>query len=79
MSHRILKTSLPEQRGLLSDVSDMAESYWYWAKNKLMETWSIRKGEGSRRKNEWTISEFRTDNVVVHHAIDDGAVDGYQV
>ena len=65
MSHRILKSSMTEPRGLLSDVSCMAESYWCWARNALAESssswiWQNKKGKGSS-SSEWSISEFRTD------------------
>jgi hypothetical protein len=64
MSHRILKPSAPEPRGLLTDISDMAESYWYWAKEQMTESWVKPK----KSPNKWSISEFRTDNVKVYHA-----------
>jgi hypothetical protein len=55
MSHRILKSNAPGHRGLLSDFSDMAESYWCWAKNKVTVPWASRK-------EEWTIPEFGNGN-----------------
>lgn len=64
MSHRILKPDAPASRGVFSDVSDMAESYYWWARNSITGAWTWRK----KKTSEWTISEFRTDNTVVHHA-----------
>ncbi len=76
MSHRILKTGPPEPRGLFTDVADMAESYWYWAKNKLAGPWQEKGDPNWKRNNsglrkEW--STFKTNNVVVYHANDDDA------
>ena len=76
MSHRILKTGISEPRGVLTDAADMAESYWYWAKNKLMSNWHDKddlnwKRNNSNIRKEW--STYKTSNVVVHHANDDDA------
>jgi hypothetical protein len=49
-------------------MADMAESYWWWAKNKLTSSFDGRIG---RNKEGWTISEFGTKNVTVFHHDDD--------
>ena len=67
MSHRILKTDIPTHRGVFNDMADMAESYWWWARNKLTSSFDGRIG---RNKDGWTISEFGTKNVTVFHATD---------
>ncbi len=76
MSHHILKTGPPEPRGLFTDAADMAESYWYWAKNKLAGPWQEKgdpnwKRNNSSTRKEW--STFKTNNGVVYHANDDDA------
>ena len=75
MSHRILKTPMTEPKGLLSDVSCMAESYWYWARNALAESSSswIGQNKGKGEVGGWSISDFRTDQnlQVLHHSEDD--------
>jgi len=69
MSHRILKTSIPPQRGVFTDMADMAESYWCWAGNQL--TSSFGRGWGQGKSDGWTITEFRTNHVTVFHANDE--------
>ena len=74
MSHRILKSEPPGPRGLFTDAADMAESYWYWAKNKLVGQWREKDDVNWKRNNtnsrkEW--STFKTSSVVVYHANDD--------
>jgi hypothetical protein len=69
MSHRILKTGINEPRGLFIDISDAAESYYYWMKDRLSTPWKVSKE--TPLKNGFSISEYRTSNVVVHHATDD--------
>lgn len=74
MSHRILKTNTPEPRGPLSDVSNIVESYWCWARNVLTESSSWIWQKKKDRRREWSISELRTDHnkeVVVYDAADD--------
>lgn len=66
MSHRILKTDVPVSRGIFSDAADTLESYYYWMKNGI--AWAKQK---SPAKDGWSISEYRTNNVVVFHATDD--------
>ncbi len=59
MSHCILKTNMTEPKGLLSDLSDIAEGYFYWMKNELSRPWlDFKRAKGG-------------DNWVVHHATDD--------
>jgi len=66
MSHCILKSSIPAQRGIFTDIADIADSYWCWVRNKLTSA-------GTRHKSSegWMISEFGTSNVTVFHAVDD--------
>ena len=56
MSHRILKLNTPQPRGLFNDISDMAESYWCWTKNKLTGSWTGSKEDS----DDWRISDVRT-------------------
>ena len=69
MSHRILKTGINEPRGLFIDISDAAESYYYWMKDRLSTSWKV--SNETKLENGFSISEYRTSNVVVHHATDD--------
>jgi hypothetical protein len=64
MSHRILKPNMTEPKGLLTDLSDIAESYYYWAMNEFSGSWLDFK-----RSKGWSIQSSET--WVVHHAIDE--------
>ena len=64
MSHRILKTNMTEPKGLLTDLSDIAEGYFHWAQNELAGSWlDFKKSKG------WSIKS--SDKWVVHHANDE--------
>ena len=74
MSHHILKSGVPEPKGLLTDAVDLAERCWYWAKNKLAgplreEDDGNWKRWENKSRSEW--STFKTKDVVVFHATDD--------
>jgi hypothetical protein len=69
MSHRILKASINEPRGLLTDMSEAAESCYYWIKDRVSSSWKV--SNETNLKNGFSISEYRTSSVVVYHATDD--------
>jgi hypothetical protein len=76
MSHRILKAGVPPSKGLFSDAADTFESYYYWMKDGITASWTGQKPKAGG----WSISEYRTSQVVVYHANEDdddgGAVVG---
>jgi hypothetical protein len=66
MSHRILKDGVPPSKGLFSDAADTVESYYYWMKDGITASWTGQKPKAGG----WSISEYRTNDVVVFHATD---------
>jgi hypothetical protein len=50
MSHRVLKPDMKEPKGLFSDLSDIAEVYFHWTKNKLCSQKEARDGKGGWSK-----------------------------
>ena len=77
MSHRVLKTGAPPSNGLFTDVADTFESYYYWVKGSITSPWIGQK----TRPDGWSVSEYRTSDVMVFHANDDDdeAVGGSKV
>ena len=64
MSHRILKPTMTEPQGIFTDLSDIAEGYYYWVKNEIAGSWLDFK-----RSKGWTI--HASDRWTIHHATDD--------
>lgn len=66
MSHCILKTSPLPAKSILMDAVDSVELFCYWLKD------SVSWGQSGRRDSKaMSVMEYRTGDVIVHHANDE--------